>query len=92
MSPRSSTAGPRVPSAPAAQHGGHGGQSLAGGDLQRQAVQGGEHLLLGARQIETELRLAVQVAAQDGQLFAQLGGVFTDRHAGMVRFTPFNRP
>jgi hypothetical protein len=62
----------------AAQHRGDRVQPAAGIDLQAQAVDRGQHLLLGARQDEAEFGLPVQGAAQVGEFAEELGGVFAD--------------
>ncbi len=65
---------------PAAQHRGHRGGVGAGGDLQAEAVELLEHLLLRARQVEPDLRGAVQVLAQLGQVAGHAPGVVVQVH------------
>jgi len=62
---------------PAAQHGGHRAEFPAGGHLQRQAVQGRQHLLLSERQVKPDLGLPVDGVPQFGQLSGDRGGVLT---------------
>ena len=51
----------------AAEHGGHRGGAGAGRDLQAEAVELAEHLLLRARQVEPDLRVLVQLGARAGR-------------------------
>ena len=67
--------GPARP--PPAQHRGHRGQRPPPADLQRQPVQGGQHLLLGPGQHAPDLRVGVDGAAQSGQVVGDPGGIFT---------------
>lgn len=64
----------------AAQYRGDRRQCGAGADLERQTVQCGEHVLLCARQVQTDLRCSVQLAAQPDQIPVQLLGVLGQRH------------
>ncbi|ESU48690.1 hypothetical protein P376_3332 [Streptomyces sp. HCCB10043] len=74
--------------AAAAQHGGDGAESRTEGDLQAEALQGGEDLGLRTGQIEAEFRLAVQGVAQSGEGGGEGVGVVQQGHGRMVRSTP----
>ena len=58
---------------------------LAEADFEGQAVQRGEHPLLGARQVQADLGDAVQVAAQSDQLGEEGGGVRTQSHPQIMQ-------
>ncbi len=74
MSPRSSTVGPGPR---AAQHGGHRAELPAQADLQRQAVQRGQHLRLRPRQVKPDLRVPVDGVPQLSQVTGDRGRVLT---------------
>ncbi len=63
-----------------AQHGRHGAEAAAGGDVERQPVEGAEHRFLGAGQVEAEFRNAVQRAPQAHQVVGEGGGVVEEVH------------
>lgn len=58
----------RAAGAAAAQHGRDGGEVPAERDVEGEAFERGEYLLLGAGKLEAELRLAVQRAAEPDQI------------------------
>ncbi len=72
----------------AAQHGGDGGQPLAEGDLQREAVQRGEDPGLGARQFESDLGVAMQIPPEGDQFGPERGGRAAQPVEGGVGFGP----
>ena len=77
MSPRSSTTGPgRPPRSTAVTE----LTAFPGADLQRQPVQGVEHLALRLRQVQADLGLAVDRVPQLGDLARQPGCLVTHRH------------
>ncbi len=69
------------PRAAAVQDGRDRGQALAGGDLERQPVEGGQDRGLGLRQLEPDLGDAVQLAPQGDQLVFDGRGLFPEVHA-----------
>ena len=68
MSARSRTTGlsAEVVRCAAAQDRGDRRRGLAEGDFVRQAVEGFENFLLGAREVQADLRFLVQLVAQAG--------------------------
>ena len=64
----------------AAQDRGDRRRGLAEGDFVRQAVEGFENFLLGAREVQADLRLLVQLVAQPGDVALQFLGIGGDRH------------
>jgi hypothetical protein len=64
----------------AAQHRGHRADRLAGADLQRQPVQGSQHLALRLRQVQADLGLAVDRMPQLGDIARDLLRLITYRH------------
>ncbi|GMA20995.1 hypothetical protein GCM10025862_30160 [Arsenicicoccus piscis] len=70
------------PTGTAAQHRRDRGGAGAGAGLEGEAVEGGEHLLLGARQVQTDLRLLVHRAAERAQVVVQLVVVVEQGHDG----------
>jgi hypothetical protein len=65
---------------PAAEDGGDGGRGLAEGDLQRQALEGGEDGGLRLGEVESGLGDPVEFAAQCDQLGRDRGGLFPKVH------------
>ena len=91
MSPRSSTTSPlaAVGHGPAPEHGGHRRRRAAGADLERQAVESRQHLLLRAREVEPDLGLGVQPVPQVGEIGGEGPGVVEEiRGEGHAPFYP----
>lgn len=69
----------------AAQYGGHGAERGAGAYLQAEAVQCGEDLRLGQRQVEAELGFPVQGVPECGQGGGEVTGLVEQGHGRIVR-------
>jgi hypothetical protein len=76
-----------LPRLAAPQHGRHRGRGRPGGDLEREAVESGQHLLLRARQHEAELGFGVQPVPEVGELVGEGPGVVGQ--VGCDGHTPF---
>jgi hypothetical protein len=70
---------------PAAQHRGHRTERAAGADLQRQPVQGAEHLGLRLRQVQADLVFPVDGVPQFRDPARQPGRLVTHRHGFLLR-------
>ena len=79
MSPRIRTAtGVAVVASPAAQHADDRRGLGSGRDLEAEAVERGEHPLLGVRQREADFRVAVQRLPQLDEVSLDRGGIVAE--------------